>query len=209
MQPTTAAEDSAVTLSAGKARELGVAKGDVVVLVGRRRHAAHARVAIASSKAAKKKSSCGISQNLAANLRLRQDDKVKVEPVAVVVVTGDDEEVAASERSGDLLLVQQPPAQIASVTLSPVEDSLRALVASEGGDAIDDAELHSRFVAPYLEGGGGGGLLKKGHLVALRDENNRRLEFYVSHVSLEGAEEEGEPETEGAWHCVCENLGSV
>lgn len=189
------AQDSTVTLSASKAKELGVSAGDVVVLVGRRRHAAYGRVAIDSKKVGKKGSSSSVvtvSQNTAANLRLRQDDKVKVEPLQT-----DKED--AGDRSGDLLLVQQQPVNVASVTLSPVEDSLNALVASEGGDTIDDSEILGRFVEPYLEikGEGNDAMLKQNHLLTLRDENGKKLEFYVTRVALEGDEEEEEAEKEG------------
>jgi len=194
-------QDSTVTLSASKAKELGVSAGDVVVLVGRRRHAAYGKVAIdkkaASSGGGGKhksvNSAINMSQNMAANLRLRQDDKVKVEPLQ----TGKEE---AGDRSGDLLLVQQQPVNVASVTLSPVEDSLNALVSSEGGDMIDDSEIQERFVAPYLEikNEGNAAFLKQKHLLTLRDENGKRLEFYVTRVTLEGTEEdEDEDETEG------------
>ena len=185
-QATTAAQDSTVTLSASKAKELGVTRGDVVLVIGRRRRAAYARVAI--DKKTKKSGSCGVRPNLAANLRLRQDDKVKVEPLK-------ENSDADDERSGDLLLLQKEPQAIASVTFSPVEDSLQALVASEGGDMLDDAEIQARFVTPYLESGGDA-LLKQDHMLTLRDENNKKLEFYVSHIQLEGADEA--EETEGS-----------
>jgi hypothetical protein len=167
-----------VHLSAGKAKELGVSTGDYVVLIGRRRHAAYATVEIAPNV---KKSVCLISQNMASNLRLRQDDKVKV-----VALDKAFEEESASERSGDLLLLQKQPPLIQSVMLSPVEDSLTALTASEGGDDISDDELQARFVTPYLNGAG---LLKQGHLLVLRDEIGKRLEFYVSQVDVEGSPE--------------------
>lgn len=182
-QATTAAQDCSVQLTAAKAKEMGTTTGDVVVLVGRRRHATYAIVNI--SKAGKK-STCTISQNMASNLRLRQDDKVKV-----VALKKSFEDEGASERSGDLLLLQKQPAKIQSVTFSPVEDSLTALTAVEGGDTIADEELHARFVTPYLESSESA-VLKQGHLIALRDENGKRLEFYISHLDIEGvALEEG------------------
>ena len=187
-QATTAAQDSTVLLSRSKAKELGVAKGDVVVLVGRRRHATYGKVDIGDGKS----TTCSISQNMAANLRLRQNDKIKVEPVR------SDEE---GERSGDLLLVQKQPIAVASVTFSPVEDSLNGVVASEGGDMLDDSEIEARFVAPYLESGGG--LVKKGHLLKLRDENGKRLEFYVTHVTLEGDDDEEKDDTDGMFKYGC------
>jgi transitional endoplasmic reticulum ATPase len=150
-----------------------------VVLVGRRRHATYAKVEVSKKG---KKSSCTITQNLAYNLRLRQDDKVKL-----VVLEKAYEEESASERSGDLLLLQKQPATIQSITFSPIEDSLAGLTALEGGDAIPDSEIQARFVTPYLENAGGA-VLKQGHLLILRDENGKRLEFYVSDITLDGEE---------------------
>jgi len=196
LQPTTAAQDSTVQLSASKAKELGVSNDDVVVLIGRRRHAAYATVSIADKKDKDKtkKNSCSISQNMAANLRLRQDDAVKVGLIET------ETEAAQSERSGDLLLLQQQPTPIATVTLSPVQDSLQGLAASEGGDVLDDDEIMARFVAPYLESTlseSSSALLKRHHLLTLRDKHNKRLEFYVSHVALE-KDGDGDDEEEAA-----------
>jgi hypothetical protein len=172
-------KDCSVQISEAKAKELGVSSGDNVVLVGRRRHATYAKVEISKKG---KKSSCTITQNMAYNLRLRQDDKVKL-----VVLDKAYEEESASERSGDLLLLQKQPSPIQSITFSPIEDSLAGLTALEGGDAIPDSEIQARFVTPYLESSEGA-VLKQGHLLILRDENGKRLEFYVSSISLDGDE---------------------
>lgn len=127
-----------------------------------------------------KKSVCTISENLAKNLRLRKGDALKIVPLA-----GEKEE---GTRSGDMLLLDQTTVpKIASVTLSPVEDSLSSLEAMEGGDEIADEEILSRFVTPYL--GSSNGLLKHGHILLIKDENGRKLEFIVSHVEIEGQPE--------------------
>jgi len=181
-------QDSTVQLSASKAKELGVSTGDVVVLIGRRRHAAYATVSIAAKDNKGKKNSCSVSQNMAANLRLRQDDAVKV------ALIEKDETDSVGERSGDLRLLQQQPCAIATVTLSPVQDSLQDLAASEGGDVLDDDEIMARFVAPYLETSSLSALLKRNHLLTLRDANHKRLEFYVSHVALEKKDDRDEEE---------------
>lgn len=171
-----------------------------MVLVGRRRHATYAKVEVSKKG---KKSSCTITQNLAYNLRLRQDDKVKL-----VVLEKAYEEESASERSGDLLLLQKQPATIQSITFSPIEDSLAGLTALEGGDAIPDSEIQARFVTPYLENADGA-VLKQGHLLILRDENGKRLEFYVSDITLDGEEssESAKPaENEEGTFIVCAGI---
>ena len=137
---------------------------------------------------------------MAYNLRLRQDDKVKL-----VVLEKQYEEESASERSGDLLLLQKQPSPIQSITFSPIEDSLAGLTALEGGDAIPDSEIQARFITPYLEDSAGA-VLKQGHLLILRDENGKRLEFYVSTITLDGDESgDSTPATEtedGTLHAV-------
>jgi len=182
-QPT-AASDSTVVISPSKAKELSLEKGDVVAVIGRRRKAAYGRVGIAKSK----KTTCTISENIAKNLRLRKGDKVKIAPL-----NGKSEE---GTRSGDMVLLDRTSApQVASVTLSPVDDSLASVEAIEGGDEMSDEDIMSRFVTPYLESSNG--FLKRGQILVLKDENGRKLEFIVSHMEIEGEEipeesEEGE-----------------
>lgn len=173
-QPT-AESDSTIVISPSKAKELGLKNGDVAAVVGRRRRAAYARVAVAKGK----KSDCSMSVNLAKNLRLGKGDTLKVVPL-----TEDSEE---GTRSGDMILLDRSAApKVASVTFSPLDDSLASLEAIEGGDEIPDEELVSRFVTPYLESSNG--LLKRGQIMILKDENGRKLEFLVSHMEIEGEE---------------------
>ena len=153
------------------------------MLIGRRRKAAYGRVNVAKKA---KKGICKVSANLAANLKLRSDDKVKVVPL-----TGNNDD---KSRSGDLLLLTKPEVPtVESVTFSPIEDSLEALVAAEGGDEIADEEIEARFVQPYLEGVDGA-VLKQGHVIRLMDENGKKLEFMISHVDIQG---ESAEENEG------------
>jgi len=156
------------------------------MVIGRRRRATYAHVHI--SKATKKSSTCVVSSNLAANLRLRNGDKVKV---ASLANADSDEE----HTNGDMILFQSSPKPVTSVTFSPVEDSLASLESSEGGDEISDDEIMQRFVTPYTElGDDATALIKRGHVVKMTDDNGKSLEFVVSHVELEGASPEGEAE---------------
>lgn len=172
-------------LSPSKAKELKLKDGDAVAVVGRRRRAAYATVSVSKQK----KTNCGVSANLALNLRLRNGDKVKVESLV-------GETAAETERSGDMVLLQvSSPPEVMSVTLSPIDDSLKLLEASEGGDEISEEEINSRFVAPYLEERGA--MVKRDHVITLADENGKKLEFIVTDIALEGAaetEEEAEAE---------------
>ncbi len=174
-----------------------------MLVVGRRRRAAYAQVQVRAAaateesptagrkkKSAKKKSllqSGTISASLASNLRLRHGDKFKIMPLEEKPKADDTDEVSSSY-SGDLLLLQvSSPPQVTALTLSPLEDSLLALQASEGGDDINDSELLERFVTPYFEALGSQynkALLKKGHVLTLADENGKRLEFMVTQVDL-------------------------
>jgi formylmethanofuran dehydrogenase subunit D len=190
-QPT-ASEDSTISLSPSKAKELSMKEGDVIVVIGRRRRAAYARVHIHKQKTA---TSCTVAENLAANLRLRTGDTIKVSSLTSV----DDEE----HKTGDMILFRSSPKPVTSVTYSPVEDSLQNLEASEG--ELSDEEITERFVAPYLnlEASESCILVKKGHVVKMTDDNGKHLEFMVTHVELEGAEI-GEDEEEGTntYECI-------
>jgi len=174
----TAITDSAVMLSAKKARELGVSNGEIVAVIGRRRTATYGRVLVQKKKKVSS-STCTVSESLAKDLKLRKGDMVKI-----VALTDDSSDNDA--HSGELLIVDSKSAPIVeSVTLSPIEDSLVSLEALEGGDSISDEDINERFVAPYLEESGG--LLKTGQLLLLKDEDGRKLEVLVTSVMLEGA----------------------
>lgn len=180
----------------------------MVVLVGRRRRASYATIAVldapskqaSSSKSKSTKLHCVVPENLAKNLRLRQDDAVKVVPLGkggggATDDAEDDDPTAPSERSGDLVLLDSSKVPVVtSVTLSPLTDSLEALQASEGGE-FSDEELQDRFVKLYTEGATKA-LFKRGHILTLLDENGRHLDFVVSHVELEG-EDSGKPTENG------------
>ena len=185
--------DSVVTLSAKKAKELGVSKGEVVAVIGRRRNATYGRVQVQQkAKKQKKKnepslSVCTISENVAKNLRLRKGDKIKIVPIGVT------EKENEGSHSGDLVLVETNTVPtVDSLTFSPIEDSMLALESLEG--TISDEEIHERFIAPYLEETGG--LLKRGQLLILVDDSGRKLEFLVTHMTIEGATDDEEKEKE-------------
>jgi hypothetical protein len=149
---------------------------------------------------------CTITSNMASNLRLRQDDKVKIVPIRDTIDTtnnkNDDSTEQNTARSGDLLLLKQSePSKASTVTFAPVEDSLNTLSASEGGDDISDDELVQRFITPYMMESSAANsiaLLKQGHLVTLRDDNGKKLEFYISSIEIERETDESEEDdTEG------------
>jgi len=169
---TDAGTDYSITISPSKARELGVKSGEVVGIIGRRRRASYVVVNVAKGS----KGAVKLSFNLANNLRVRGTDKVKVVPL---------EEDSAEESSGDMALLNTQPSVAHSVTFSPVKDSLHSLELSEGGDEIAEEELIERFVKPYLDVDGSA-VLKKGHTITLRDDNNKSLDFTVTHLDTEG-----------------------
>lgn len=154
-------------------------------MIGRRRRASYAIASVPSKKKGSN-SSCTIPHNLATNLRIRDGDKVKI-------VTLGEHAADKEERSGDMILLTKEPEVVASVTYSPVEDSLNALVNSEGGDEIDDEELMERFVNPYLnmEDEPGAIVVKRGATVTMKDENGKTLDFIVTHVDDGIEREEG------------------
>jgi translation initiation factor IF-1 len=176
--------DVTVSLSPSKAKELKVSTGDVILVVGRRRRATYAFVAVEKAK----KEICTLPENMAKNLRLRNGDKLKVIPL------GEQED---ESRHGDMILLKNAtPPKVASVTFSPIEDSLNALSAREGDDLSDD-EIMERFVTPYLNLNEATALVKKNSVVAIADDNGKKLEFVVTHVELEDAS--AMPEQDGTF----------
>jgi translation initiation factor IF-1 len=166
-----------------KAKELSMKEGDVIVVIGRRRRAAYARVHIHKQK---KTTLCTISANLAYNLRLRNADKIKVATPSL-----DDEQ----HKKGDMILFTSYPKKVTSVTFSPVEDSLADL----GEKDLSDDEIMERFITPYLnlkEDEESSFLVKKGHVIKMTDDNGKHLEFIVTHVELEGQQQEEEEQEE-------------
>jgi hypothetical protein len=175
-----ATTDCTVILSSKKAKELSIKEGDIIGIIGRRRRATYAIATIQKAP----KSVASLSYNLANNLRVREGDKVKI----VKLGTGAEEK---EERSGDMELLTQDAPIVSSVTYSPIEDSLNSLIASEGGDEIEDEELMDRFLTPYLNLEDGVKVTaKEGNVLTIRDENGKFLDFMVSHVDV-GEESEG------------------
>ena len=176
-----ATTDSTVILSSKKAKELSIKEGDIIGVIGRRRRATYAIATIQKAP----KGVVSLSYNLANNLRVREGDKVKIVKIGV----SDAEE--KEERSGDMELLTQDAPIVSSVTYAPIEDSLNSLIASEGGDEIEDEELMDRFLTPYLNLEDGVKVIaKEGNVLTIRDENGKSLDFMVSHVD-DGEESEG------------------
>jgi len=185
----TANDDYTVDITPTKAKELNLETGDVVAVIGKRRRVSYAFVNVLSKK--KKKKYAGVSATLSTNLRIRNGDAIKIVPLGRELQEGEE-----LKRSGDmkLLTVETAPTAL-SVTMAPVEDSIQNLQAAENdGDEFSDDELSKRFILPYLEGGRG--IVKLGHLVAMKDENGKTLEFLVSSIETEAAEE-GEEAVDG------------
>lgn len=199
-----ASSDYTITLSPSKAKELGVKTGQIVAVIGKRRRASYAKVKVAKMSSG----SVALRYNLASNLRIRDTDKVKVVPIDGSAT--DDE----SYGSGDMALVVTPPAVAHSVTFSPVKDSLHSLELSEGGDELSEDEINERFVTPYLNMEDAGEVvLKEGHTLVLMDANKVSLEFTVSHLDMDGDDEEeedvAEAESTGAKGAIIDDSTQV
>lgn len=180
---TEASQDCTITISSSKAKELSLKSGDIVGIVGRRRRASYAVIAIGKSS----KNAVSLSHNLASNLRVRDTDKVKVVPL------GGENAQEFESTSGDMALLAGSPEVATAVTFSPVKDSLHSLELSEGGDELSEDEIMNRFLKPYLNMDEGVVVLKKGHTLVLRDGNKKSLEFTVTHLGMvENDEEEGD-----------------
>jgi hypothetical protein len=168
-----------------------LANGDIVVVIGRRRRASYARIHVDKKLKKSKKTVANVSANLATNLRVRQQDTIKLVPLI-----GNDPKEA---RPGELVLLQTTSVSpMASITLNPVEDSLFQLQAAEGGDEISDDELTKRFLNPYFAAASSddnnmAALLKTNCVLALTDASGRTLEFMVTNIQLESTTSDDEP----------------
>ena len=182
-------------ISSKKAKELKVKAGQIVGVIGRRRRATYASVQTKKMPS----DAAEISRNMGINLRVRDADKLKI------VKLGSEE--TDGEASGDMALLAAKPSTAESVTLSPIEDSYNELVATEGGDDISDEEIMERFVAPYLDldDDEKTTLLKKGHVLTLKDGNNRSLDFLVTNLECNGAVEDDEEDADEGEICFVSN----
>ena len=179
-------------MSAKKAKELGVLDGEVVAVVGRRRSATYGRVEVRKGKKTYVSSICTLSENLAKSLRVRKGDKVKIVPLQK-----DTDDEKEGSHSGEMILVDTDTVPtVATLTFSPIEDSLASVEVTEGGDSIPDEEIHDRFIQPYIDESQG--LLKKGQVLTLVDDNGRKLDFLITYMKIDDGKDDEETEKEGS-----------
>jgi len=183
VKKTDAISDSTVYITKSKAKELKLKSNDIVSIVGRRRSVTMASVAILPKS--KETQKCQISKTLAKNIQIRESDSLKIVPFS----SEEEYEEGLPERSGDYLLLNhnKNPNVATDVRLSPIAESLASL----NEDDIDDDELADRFITPYIEGEGNI-IWKKGHVLTMKDENHKSLEFLIVDILFEdeNAEEE-------------------
>ena len=106
-----------------------------------------------SPKSPSSSSSATLSSNLAYNLAVSYNDKIKVVPSTQTLPTA------------------------TSAVLSPTFDSLSNLEVLNGGDDVTEDDLLSRFVVPYLSSGSGS--LRKGAVITMYDDQGITCEFVV------------------------------
>jgi hypothetical protein len=193
----TASSDCAVSLTRTKASELKLKSGNVVAVIGKRRRASYARVVVISDKEGGSGGGGGggnkakIGRNLASNLRIRDDDKLRIVTLDDLASMGEDDDDEHCDGAGSYGLGPRPTAVASSVTFHPLKDS-----ASSSDEAGDD-ELSERFVRPYLDSSasdedGAVALLRQGHVLSLVDESGVVMEFSVGHLDVEGGSDDDE-----------------
>ena len=74
-----------------------------------------------------------------------------------------------------ILLKYVTPPKVASVTLTPLKDSLNFIATREGGDGFGDDEIMERFVTPYFDLAGSTTVVKKDSIVTSRTAMGRIL----------------------------------
>jgi len=164
-------EDNIIIIHSKKACELDISTGDYLKIFGRRRKSSYAVVKI-FEKEQYSQSSCQISYNLAINLSTRNGDKIKL--------------INIDEH-------KHFPKIVRSVSFSPIQDSIQALLISERRKEIPrDYELIERFLIPYLnlEEQNNHTIVNMMQILAIKDENDKTLEFLVSNMDTEEVKDE-------------------
>jgi hypothetical protein len=190
----TAHSDSGVVISQAKASELKLKDGDLVAVIGKRRRASYARVDVAPRRGGgMARGVAKIGRNLASNLRVRDDERLRI--VTLDGLPVDVEGGEGGDGNGSYGLGPRPTNAASSVTFHPLRDS-----SSYDADEMSDEMLADRFVRPYLEGGeevDGVALLRQGHVLSIADEGGVVMEFTVGHVDVDGKDDD-DNEKDGA-----------
>merc|ERR1712157_668289 len=128
-------KDGRIRISKSKAKELELENNDIVCIVGKRR-----KVTMVNIEIKKGLKGCEVSKNTAKNLRLGQGDLLKI---VKLLEEKNDEEIV--ERSGDYVLLNynKKPEIAKEVTLCVIKDVNK--------DELEDEEIISRFILPYIE----------------------------------------------------------
>ena len=207
---TNAISDCYVSITQSKARELQLHQGELVAIIGKRRRCAYVKVNILTdmtTTTTTKSSSVIIGRNLANNLHIRNDDKVRIISVNEIEENDEDRQQRRNESSstttgsGSYGLGKRPTIVAKTVTFHPIKDTMSNNV-DDYDDDVSNEELISRFITPYLDYSSAVdvdtdenvAIMKEGHVLSLTDENGSVMEFTIGKLDIDHDENDEDDE---------------
>ena len=204
---TNAISDCYVSITQSKARELQLHQDELVAIIGKRRRCAYVKVNILqtdrTTTTTTKSSSVIIGRNLANNLHIRNDDKVRIISVNEIEENNEDRQQRRNESSstttgsGSYGLGKRPTIVAKTVTFHPIKDTM----SNVDDDDVSNEELISRFITPYLESSTvdvdtdeNVAIMKEGHVLSLTDENGSVMEFTIGKLDIDHDENDEDDE---------------
>lgn len=202
---TNALSDCYITITQSKAHELQLHQGDLVAIIGKRRRCAYVKVNILTDKTTTTKlSSVKIGRNLANNLHIRNDDKVRLISINEIEENEaqqqqQQQKESSTTGSGSYGLGKRPTIVAKIVTLHPIKDTM----SNVDDDDVSDEELISRFITPYLDSSTDDvdndedvAIMKEGHVLTLTDENGSVMEFTIGKLDIDHDENDDDEKDE-------------
>ena len=188
---TNALSDCYISITQSKARELRLRQGDLAAIMGKRRRCAYVKVNILQTDrttTTKSSSAVIIGRNLANNLRIRNDDKVRIISVNEIEENENEDQ---QRQNGSYGLGKRPTIVAKTVTFRPIKDTM-----SNDDDDVSNEELISRFISPYLESSSTDdvvndenesvmAIMKEGHVLSLTDDNGNVMEFTIGKLDVD------------------------
>jgi hypothetical protein len=221
----TAVSDCYISITQSKAKELQLHQGDLVAIIGKRRRCAYVKVNILTTNKTtttgmipKSSSSIQLGRNLANNLHIRNDDKVRILSINEIEQQQEEEdqrqqESTTSSSSGSYGLGKRPTNVAKTITLHPIKDTLSNV--NNDDEEVSDEELIVRFITPYLdsssttdfininndENNENVAIMKEGHVLTLTDENGIVMEFTIGKLDIHDDNEDDNDEKDETGEC--------
>lgn len=218
---TNALSDCYISIAQSKARELRLRQGELVGIMGKRRRCAYVKVNIlqtdrtttTTTTTTSSSSAVIIGRNLANNLRIRNDDKVRIISVNEIEENENEDQ---QQQNGSYGLGKRPTIVAKTVTFHPIKDTMSNNV-DDYDDDVSNEELISRFITPYLESSSADdvdndenenvmAIMKEGHVLSLTDDNGNVMEFTIGKLDVDHDENNEDDEEKDETGECSENI---